>query len=291
MHLKVSITQRHPGQSFGAVKSSNCSSPSSRICCGFLGIRLFLQILTEIILDNVLQLLKVLHDGGFDKLFKSPINTLVASTASTGRTSSPDEKPSLSPMPSESQSKSTNRNRLRRGPKVWPQPNTPSIFDRPFPHITGRRRVPRLVVASGFPFLRIKKPQSQYLGRIIRDDLRLFHQRIQRFQQLEGNFELGLNEDRWDEILESTCGVKKAKNRGESSWSHMAGTAKHEISTLITQHREKRADMARRMQEIVDKEQALADQERLQRRTEKHRERKQRRLERKAASEEGTLDA
>lgn len=167
---------------------------------------------------------------------------------------------------------------------VWPQPNTTSIFDRPFPKVSGRRRVPHLVVTSGFPFLRIKKPQSQFLGRIIRDDIRLFHKRVALFQKLQAYSQLGYNEDRWDEILESMCGIDGDRDVG--SWIFSAYKSKQEVGEVITKHRQQRLDMAQKMQEIVEKEQALADQERLQRMNEKHKERKQRRLERKAPSDE-----
>lgn len=183
-------------------------------------------------------------------------------------------------LPLKSPSKATKYS--RRGPVVWPQPNTPSIFDRPFPHVSGRRRVPRLVITNGFPFLRIKKPQSPHLGRIIRDDILLFRKRITLHQKLKDHTLWGLDEDAWDGILESKCGIRRDEER--VSWSYLINEAAKEVSAKLTAHRQKRVDMARRMQDIVDKEQALADQERMQRRNEKHQERKRRRLERRRAA-------
>lgn len=171
---------------------------------------------------------------------------------------------------------------------VWPQPNTPSIFDRPFRHVSGRRRVPHLVCTNGVPFLRIRKPQSQYLGRIIRDDARLFQKRIERMWKLRELIKFADDEDRWDEVLESACDVKR--DRGEGAWSKEIGMAKQQVMLGIQAHRQKRLGMARKMQEIAEKEQALADEEQLQRKTEKHRDRKRRRLDRKAASSDELED-
>lgn len=102
--------------------------------------------------------------------------------------------------------------------------------------------------------------------------------------KLREHIQLADDEDHWDEILKSTCGIMGDKNK--ESWGYLASRAKYEVTTVLFEQRTKRMDMARKMQEIVEKEQALADLEKLQRKTEKHRERKQRRLEQKTASTE-----
>lgn len=108
--------------------------------------------------------------------------------------------------------------------------------------------------------------------------------------------ELGLEEDRWDELLESFCGVKDKGGKGDGdkdgrgrsgdgvSWSYETNQANKEVSARITAHRQKRSDMAKRMLDIVKKEQALADKEMEERRNASHQKRKQRRLERRAAA-------
>lgn len=96
------------------------------------------------------------------------------------------------------------------------------------------------------------------------------------------------DEERWDEILESTCDIKR--DPGGGAWGAEVSMAKHQLTLGIQAHRQKRLDMARKMQDIVEKEQALADQEILQRKTEKHRDRKRRRLGRKAANSDESED-
>ena len=108
---------------------------------------------------------------------------------------------------------------------------------------------------------------------------------MSQFHKLQRNDYWGFGEDTWDQMLESTCGVK-IRHEENVSWRRETKQAMRDVSARINAHREKRVDMARKMQDIVEKEQALADQERMERRNEKHRERKQRRLERKAASNE-----
>ncbi len=222
----------------------------------------------------------MLHDG-VHKSLKSQAHVFDFATIPVMRASSPYPKSrAVEPKTKAVESKTKAVNVRSRGPMVWPQPNTPSIFDRPFPKVSGRRRVPRLVCTNGFPFLRFKKPQSQFLGRIIRDDIRLYQKRSDQIWKLRELINLGDDEDRWDNILESTCGLKR--DRDEGSWVHETSQAKHQVMIAQYKHRVKRVEMAQKMQDIVDKEQALADLERVQRRTEKHQERKRRRLSRKA---------
>lgn len=99
----------------------------------------------------------------------------------------------------------------------------------------------------------------------------------------------GRNEDDWDKILERTCGVNREDgdvkgSTSASSWSYECIQASTEVFARMTAHKKKRFDTAQRMLEIVDKEQALADKEKLERRNAKHQERKKRRFERQAAA-------
>lgn len=103
--------------------------------------------------------------------------------------------------------------------------------------------------------------------------------------KLRDQIKLADDEDRWEQILQSTCGLKIDEAGG--SWEKETSSAKHQVMLALFAHRQKRLNMAQKMQEIVEKEQALADLESRQRKTEKRKERIRRRLDRKAADDAG----
>lgn len=118
------------------------------------------------------------------------------------------------------------------------------------------------------PFLVIKKPQSPYLGRIIRDQLDARQKRIALRDRLKDQILIERMEDQWDEIVESTCGIKLLE---EGSWADESVKAMAELISLVRRHDDRALTIAGKMQEIVEKEQALADTEKIERRKEKKR--------------------
>ncbi|KAL9130185.1 MAG: hypothetical protein Q9217_001579 [Psora testacea] len=154
------------------------------------------------------------------------------------------------------------------------------LLERPYLHLSGRRHIPKLVNACRFPFLRIKKPQPAQLSRMIRDSIETRENRIRRSQELQTQIEIAKEEDEWDDILSRELGVSKIA--GEGSWT----TAPHDALGDIKQAHErvlkKRMEMAARMADIVEKEVALAAEEKRRRREIKHEKRKARLLERQS---------
>ncbi|PVI08581.1 hypothetical protein DM02DRAFT_6491 [Periconia macrospinosa] len=132
---------------------------------------------------------------------------------------------------------------------------------RPHANVSGPRHVPILASANGIPFLRLGKPQSPALSRVLRQKLQ---SRTKRFHEktLLSNYwsPIARQEDAWDDILETNCGVADDIDTGvrwidqvdlacrnESKWYEMA----------LAQDRA----VARKMAEIVEEETKLAKQE------------------------------
>jgi hypothetical protein len=158
-----------------------------------------------------------------------------------------------------------------------------SIFDRPRPHVSGIRRVPRLVSANGTPFLRIKKPQPASLTRIL-----VYKRRQkQRWTNLIEDFQYRLVdarlEDTWDAHVASICGLPADQQSGEKSrqderaraeppppsplaWAHEIRRGLDWLNRRTFADARQKAQLAARLYEIVKKERALAQQEKLERR-------------------------
>lgn len=147
-----------------------------------------------------------------------------------------------------------------------PYPGAKPVFEaRPRLLLPGRRQIPKLVSASGIPFLRFKKPQSPFLGRVIRDKL---EQRINYFTQLRAVGELSdvaALEDLWDKVLYRTHGLPADLMVGEMTWKEGIKCSLNDISDKLNAQEVKLIDMAKRMQTIVDGEKILARKEKLQR--------------------------
>ncbi|MCJ1262783.1 hypothetical protein MMC22_002653 [Lobaria immixta] len=156
----------------------------------------------------------------------------------------------------------------RPPPRVWPHPNNKPVLSRPFPTLAGRRHVPKLFVGNQMPFLMIKKPQSTYLGRIIRDQIDARQKRIFRRDRLKDQILIERMEDEWDKIVESNCGISFM---GEGSWAEESVKAMAGLLKVVRRNDDRTLIIAGKMQEIVEEEQALADMEKIQRRKEKKR--------------------
>ncbi|KAL4743703.1 hypothetical protein BDV11DRAFT_178088 [Aspergillus similis] len=133
-------------------------------------------------------------------------------------------------------------------------PDAPSILERPRPVVSGKRRVPVLVNASGIPFLRIKKPQPQSLSRMIRRKLAERQKLVERRERLEPEILFGEDEDQWDELT-------NGRGEGEERWSSAPRAAFDEVYRRIGEDNRRKQALARSMWEIVLAERKLAEEE------------------------------
>lgn len=163
--------------------------------------------------------------------------------------------------------------------RVWPYSGATKTLDRPFTTISGRRRVPKLVNANRVPFLRLKKPQSPFLSRIIRDTVATREKRITLANQLTEQLPIAVDEDKWDQILYDRFGLEE-----ESQWSYELRLAIRDNACLQAAATQKRTDIAAKMFSIMQKEKALAHEEKLRLRGEKDTRKKARRLERRGVA-------
>jgi hypothetical protein len=160
--------------------------------------------------------------------------------------------------------------------RVWPYPNASKTLDRPFASLSGRRRVPKLVNANRVPILRLKKPQSPFMSRIIRDTIDTRERRIIRADHLDEQLVVTTDEDTWDSVLFDQFGLEE-----DHPWSYETRLAIKEIATLQVAATQKRTEFAARMHFIVQQERALAVEETKRIRDGKHKRRKANRLARR----------
>ena len=148
--------------------------------------------------------------------------------------------------------------------------------------------MPVLVNANRFPFLRIKKPQPASLSGIIRSTARTREKRLLRTEELKKERITALDEQQWDEILETQLGVERDKGEKSISWQAAIDDSIKEIRQRTDRAVKKRIAMAELMTDIVDKETTLAQEERLQRQDKAHKVRKARRLKRQGRDPVGS---
>lgn len=153
----------------------------------------------------------------------------------------------------------------RSRPRVWPHPNNKPVLSRPFLNLTGRRRVPKFTIANKLAFLRFTKPQSPFLGRIIRDRIDLRTKQTERKEALLKLVELGRGEDLWDRILKTTFDIRDVRDNGPS-WMKETYQALYKLENLKKQHDERSLSTATKMFGIVQTERALAELEKRKRR-------------------------
>ena len=160
--------------------------------------------------------------------------------------------------------------------------NESSILNRPYPVLSGRRSVPHLVVAGGFPFLRYKKPQPQILSQIISHRNRVYERRWDRSYELKERASVGELEDAWDNTLEELCGFRREPDH-HISWAAESHKALQDIDTVVLRHTQRQQEMFQLLTAVREKERALAEQENLARKEEKRKQRETRRLARQVS--------
>lgn len=160
----------------------------------------------------------------------------------------------------------------------------PSILERPLPleQLSGRRHVPKLFNAQGIPVLRIKKPQPENLSGYINHRLQKKQKRHDTRHRLDDELELARAEDRWDNIVReytdgvdgsgtATAGARDDGRRGNNSWSYEVAMARREVNVKLEEERQKNAEMAAKMQAVVDQETELYEREKAERKEAKKR--------------------
>ena len=168
--------------------------------------------------------------------------------------------------------------------KAAPYPGAPRTLDRPFRNLSGRRHVPILVNANRVPFLRLKKPQSPFLSRIIRDIVKTRERRIRREATLACEIPITEDEDQWDQLLLEQFGPH-LQDPSTKGWQHEVKQAYDENRQSQNKAIQKRADVSAKMYAIVEQERALAKEERRKIETEKRRARYVRRQAKKGLTE------
>ncbi|KAH8784137.1 hypothetical protein F5882DRAFT_356628 [Hyaloscypha sp. PMI_1271] len=164
-----------------------------------------------------------------------------------------------------------------------PFPGAPKVLDiRPLPkeQLSGMRKVPTLTAANWLPFLRFKRPQSRYLGRVLRDKLEQKIRRWGAIEECDSMMEVGESEGVWEGKVARQVRKELAKERffakGEeggkerrSMWAAEAARQKWVLWEKVSKENKLSLEKGEKMLEIVERERELWLQERQERRDEK----------------------
>ena len=152
-----------------------------------------------------------------------------------------------------------------RPPVAWP--GATPVLERPFLNISGPRHIPRLVSANGIPFLRIKKPQPDYLTRVLRNKIKQREKRLLTIQRLTETVSLAEEENRWDDLVVALAATEGVEEHAEpiastrSSWTAAIETSIAELASRHSRFQRKNRQIATKMTEIIDQEKRLAEKE------------------------------
>jgi hypothetical protein len=148
-----------------------------------------------------------------------------------------------------------------------------NLFDRPLPleKLSGKRHVPVLFNANHIPVLRLKKPQPASLSRYIRQRIEQRQIRHDRRHRLADELSIAKLEDRWDRLTDRTprsleSAMLRSGNDMEPQWKDVVSEALVDVENRLAAESEKNRVMAAKMQAVVDREQALYDREKKERR-------------------------
>ncbi|KAL8693009.1 MAG: hypothetical protein Q9218_002066 [Villophora microphyllina] len=151
----------------------------------------------------------------------------------------------------------------------WPYPDAKRVLEGlPAPPSEHHRRVPALVNANHIPFIRYKKPQSPFLGHMIREKTIEREKRIDRIQGLEEALPLAEDEDQWDRILWDMNQV--SGNDKGVRWASAVYEAHSDAKNVHARNTRKRVEAAERMFDIVQEQRRLANKDKLERRNRRH---------------------
>ncbi|GAT27098.1 DNA repair protein [Aspergillus luchuensis] len=135
-------------------------------------------------------------------------------------------------------------------------PDATSILARPRPVVNGKRRVPVLVNARGFPFLLIKKPQPKFLSAVLDSKLKRRWKRMERLKRLESELPMARDEDEWDLLT---------GHKEDAKWAGPIRVSLKEVQGQISEGDRRTKELAQAMWKVVLEERKLAEQEEKQR--------------------------
>jgi Complex 1 protein (LYR family) len=153
---------------------------------------------------------------------------------------------------------------LKETRAIEKRPKFVDIFPRK--QVRGTRRVPSLVNANGFPFLRWMKPQPKRIGTILRSMIKRKQKRIDQHGRLvEYHIPLAMREDEWDEILEQFATNEETGSAFRSdeigTFKDGADSALKDLNMQMIKSNVKRKHWIERMDWIVREEQRLKAEE------------------------------
>lgn len=137
----------------------------------------------------------------------------------------------------------------------------------PRPSVVGVRKVPTLVNANGVPFLRYGK-QPANLSRVIRQKINARQALLDRHYEMVDRLAMAEAEDQWDKFIRENAGYKESSGEeegGKSSWAAEMRAVVDELKEVFFQRSNRNAEVAARMQRIVELETEVAEKERLER--------------------------
>jgi hypothetical protein len=117
--------------------------------------------------------------------------------------------------------------------------------------------------------------------------------RVDYTQKLEEMMYLARSEQMWDDIIEDTnekegSPIRHTTFDNKTSWTTIITTQQVETKRHMARAGRRKAELAKRLQDIVDKETEMAAEEAKDRRLRKNNERYNRRLARRRATTDGT---
>lgn len=162
---------------------------------------------------------------------------------------------------------------------------------RPLADLAGRRKVPVLYSANRIPVLRFRKPQPHALSRFIAQRVERRQRRFDRRDWLLERIGLARAEDEWDELVsarprpglrgrggsgdvgladavEGAASAGAREVRKEPSWRGEFEAALGVVEEAVAEEGRRNAEMAARMQGLVDREREVFERERDERRAE-----------------------
>ena len=165
---------------------------------------------------------------------------------------------------------------LKQPPKIEPPPpkhkvphyKTPEEhqFFNVFPRETveGERKVPFFVRANGFPMVRWKKPQPYTLTRTLRGLIKGKIKNVDYQQDYEEVYiPMAKNEDVWENIIGHQTGIHENVMFGGYTKDAVAGL--NVIKEIHRARHRRTMEKAHKMVAIVEREQELADKEKVER--------------------------
>ncbi|PYI12447.1 hypothetical protein BO78DRAFT_402364 [Aspergillus sclerotiicarbonarius CBS 121057] len=131
-------------------------------------------------------------------------------------------------------------------------PDAEPILSRPRPVVSGKRQIPKLVNARGFPFLLFKKPQSKFLSAVLNSKLNRRWRRMERLKRLEVELPMAMDEDAWDALT---------GHEEEATWAEAVKSSLKEVQEKIAEGDRKTKELAEAMWKVVLEERKLAHEE------------------------------